>query len=320
MRPPEHWHLRRRPKRKPWPLLALVTAGTFVAVLLAVVCRADGGPTDASVSVDCSAGALCTPTPDAAAFGSDAPPPSVRGQAATVIELSFGKPLYEKNANAQLPPASLTKMMTAIVAEQRADLNEVVDIEVNGALMVASTGASIMGLEPGMRMSLIDLMYGMMLPSGNDAAVQIARSVGGTERVFIDMMNIEAQRLGMFDTRFSNPDGLDQAGLYTTAHDMALLGRAYLAVPELAAIARTPRYQPNWDRGEVLNGNGLLGRYRGTIGVKTGYTELAGQTIVAAARRSGRTLIVSVLGSYDRYADAIALFDWAFASTRPACD
>ncbi|HEY8172457.1 MAG TPA: D-alanyl-D-alanine carboxypeptidase family protein [Dehalococcoidia bacterium] len=322
MRPPEHWHLRRPPKRRPWPLIAVIASGVLVAVLLAVVCRAGGGDPDANVAapVDCTAEVVCTPTPAAAAYGSDSPPPPVRGLAATVIEASCGKALYEKNADAHLPPASLTKMMTALIAQRQADLNQVVDVDVNGALMVASTGASIMGLEPGMRLSLLDLMYGMMLPSGNDAAIQIARTVGGTEEAFVDMMNAEAQRLGMFDTSFSNPDGLDQVDLYSTAHDMALLGRAYMRVPELAEIARAPRYQPNWDRGEVLNGNELLERYQGAIGVKTGYTELAGQTIVAAAQRGSRVLIVAVLGSYNRYADATSLFDWAFSSTRPACD
>ena len=132
-------------------------------------------------------------------------------------------------------------------------------------------------------------------------------------------MNQRALGLGMYGTHFSNPDGLDQDGLYTTAHDIALLGRAFMQQPELAAIARTKTYQPDWDRGEVINGNELLERYPDAIGVKTGYTELAGQTIVAAAERNGRTLIVSVLASYDRYADAIALFDWAFTSTQPAC-
>jgi D-alanyl-D-alanine carboxypeptidase len=143
--------------------------------------------------------------------------------------------------------------------------------------------------------------------------------VAGTEAAFVRLMNQRALGLGMYGTHFSNPDGLDQDGLYTTAHDIALLGRAFMQQPELAAIARTKTYQPDWDRGEVINGNELLERYPDAIGVKTGYTELAGQTIVAAAERNGRTLIVSVLASYDRYADAIALFDWAFTSTQPAC-
>lgn len=321
MRPPEHWHLRRRPKRRPWPLIALLASAVLAIAFVTIWCRSDGGgSTNANVSVPaCSVDVECTPTVASPAYGSDAPPPAVRGLAATVIEASCGTPLYAKNDDAQLPPASLTKMMTALIAVQRDDLSRVVDVKVNGALMVASTGASIMGLEPGMRLSLLDLMYGMLLPSGNDAAVEIALDVAGTEAAFINMMNVRAQRLGMYDTRFSNPNGLDQAGLYTTAHDIALLGRAFMQEPELAAIARTKRYQPQWDRGEVLNGNELLERYPGTIGIKTGYTELAGQTIVAAAERNGRTLIVSILGSYDRYADAIALFAWAFTSTKPAC-
>ena len=321
MRPPEHWHLRRRPRRRPWPLIALL--GTvLVGVAFAVLwCRPDGGgPAKVNVSPPiCSVALECTPTVPSPSYGSDAPPPAVRGLAATVIEASCGAPLYEKNACAQLPPASLTKMMTALIVVQRDDLARVVDVQVNGALMVASSGASIMGLEPGMRLSLQDLMYGMLLPSGNDAAAELALDVAGTELDFVALMNQEARRIGLRGTHFSNPSGLDQAGLYTTARDMALLGRAYMQAPELAAIAGTTSYQPDWDRGEVLNGNELLERYPGALGVKTGYTELAGQTIVASAERNGRTLIASILGSYDRYADAIALFDWAFTSTHPAC-
>lgn len=320
MRPPEHWHLRRKPRRNPWPLIALIASGMVVVLAVALWCRPDGGSPKASVAVpSCVDDGSCTPTPVSQSYGSDTPPPAVRGFAATVIEASCAAPLFEKNADARLPPASLTKMMTALIAVQRADLSQVVDVKVNGALMVASSGASIMGLEPGMRLSLEDIMYGMLLPSGNDAAVEIALDVAGTEAAFVTLMNQRALGLGMYGTNFSNPDGLDQDGLYTTAHDIALLGRAFMDEPELAAIARTQRYQPDWDRGEVLNGNALLGRYPGAIGVKTGYTELAGQTIVGAAERGGRTLIVSVLASYDRYKDAMALLDWAFTSTQPAC-
>jgi D-alanyl-D-alanine carboxypeptidase len=300
--------------------VALAASAMLVVTLVTVWCRGDGGSsTPESVAAPACIEDQCTPTVSPS-FGSEREPPAVRGLAATVIELPCGVPLYEKNADARLAPASLTKMMTAIIATQRTDdFSRVVDIDVNGALMVASSGASIMGLEPGMQMSFEDLMYGMLLASGNDAALQIARFVGGTEMAFVDLMNREALRLGMWETKFSNPDGLDQDGLYTTAHDIALLGREFMRYPDLTKIAATRRYQPNWDRGEVLNGNELLGRYPGTVGVKTGYTELAGQTIVAAVERGDRTLIVSVLSSYDRYKDSVALFDWAFTSTQPAC-
>jgi D-alanyl-D-alanine carboxypeptidase/D-alanyl-D-alanine carboxypeptidase (penicillin-binding protein 5/6) len=126
--------------------------------------------------------------------------------------------------------------------------------------------------------------------------------------------------LGLQHTHFSNPHGLDQAGLYSSALDMALLGRAVLEEPELARIVGTRSYRPEWDGPELWNGNELLERYPGTIGVKTGFTERAGQTLVAAARRDDRTVIVSVMGSRDRYADATALFDWAFAKPDACAD
>jgi D-alanyl-D-alanine carboxypeptidase len=193
-------------------------------------------------------------------------------------------------------------------------------VHVNSGLLHASTSSTVMGLEPGMQLSLRDLLYGLLLVSGNDAAIAIADHVAGNTPAFAAMMNVLAQTLGLSDTHFANPHGLDEAGHVSSSHDMALLGRALLEQPQLAAIVRTEHYQPAWDGPEVWNGNELLDRYRGAVGVKIGYTEQAGQTIVAAAQRGGRTVIVSVLSAWDRYADASALLDWAFANTQPACD
>ena len=321
MRPPEHWHLQRR-RRRPWRLIVLLAGSALAVALLAVWCLPGGGhdTTTANTSAkDCSSASPCTPGNPSRTFGSDAPPPAIRGRAGAIIEASCAAELYAKNDDVRLPPASLTKMMTALVAVQRVELSRVFDVQVNSGLMVASTGSTVMGLEPGMRLSLRDLLYGLLLPSGNDAAVEIAQDVAGSEPAFVDLMNQKAQQLGLLNTHFANPHGLDQAGLYTTALDIALLGRAVLGEPALATIVRTKSYQPGWDGPEVTNGNELLVRYPDAIGVKTGYTEQAGQTIVAAAQRNGRTLIVSVLGSWDRYSDAIALFDWAFTSTQPGC-
>jgi D-alanyl-D-alanine carboxypeptidase (penicillin-binding protein 5/6) len=306
--------------------------GLFVA-LLAVWCRPDGSPASKAVTsgasadatapaaaADCSTQDPCTPANAAISYGSDTPPPRIRGKAANVIEASCGEELYAKNADVELPPASLTKMMTALVAVQRASMDQLFTVKVNSALMVASTGSTVMGLEPGMELSLRDLLYGMLLPSGNDAAEEIALNISGSEAAFVDLMNRQAESMDLEHTRFANPHGLDQPGLHTSARDAALIGRAVLDDPRLAAIVRTKIYQPRWGGPEVANGNELLEHYPGTIGVKTGYTEKAGQTLVAAAQREGRTLIVSILGSWDRYSDASSLFDWAFASTTEACD
>lgn len=235
------------------------------------------------------------------------------------MEASCAELLYGKSQHLRLPPASLTKIATALVAADRGDLSEIVDIDVNSGLLAVSNDSTVMGLEPGQRLSMRDLLYGLLLPSGSDAAVQIAEHIGSTVAGFVDMMNAKALALGLTDTHFSNPHGLDEDGLYSSAYDMALLGRALLASPELAAIVRAKSYQPDWDGAALWNGNELLDRYPGAIGIKTGYTEQASQTMVAAAERGGRRLIVTVLGSTNRFADVTALFDWAFANTPPAC-
>ena len=320
MRPPEHWHLRRRrPSRWPWWVLGGVVLVVVIAAL-GVRMWPDGGGGDASsaVSTGCTAGEGC-PQGGGAAYTGAVAPPRITGRAAAVIEPPCGALLYGLNEHARFAPASLTKIATALVGAERADLSDTVDVRINSGLLAASTASTVMGLEPGMRLSLLDLMHGLLLVSGNDAAIAIADHIAGSQAAFVAMMNAKAAQLGLTDTHFANPHGLDEAEHYSSAYDMALLGRELLAQPELAAVVRTKRYQPAWDGAELWNGNELLDRYAGAVGVKIGYTEQAGQTMVAAAERDGRRLIVSVLGAWDRYGDAINLFEWAFANTEPGC-
>ena len=321
MRPPEHWHLRRsRPRRWPW---AFLVAGAAVLLLGVLVVRLwpGGGEAEqpAQVSNECFGGADCAAPANTDFVASSVAPPTITGRAAAVIEASCGELLYGHSADLRLPPASLAKIATALVAVEHADLSRTVDVKVNSALLVASSGSTVMGLQPGQQMTLRDLLYGLLLPSGNDAAIAIAEAVGGSVAGFVQMMNNKAEELGLRNTHFTNPHGLDEPGLYASAYDMALLGRALLAEPELAAIVRTKNYQPSWSGPQVWNGNVFLDIYPNALGVKIGYTEDAGQTIVAAAEQDGRRLIVSVLGAWDRYSDAVGLLDWAFAETRPAC-
>jgi D-alanyl-D-alanine carboxypeptidase len=315
MRPPEHWHVRRRRQSGRW--LWTLTGLSSLAVLVAIVWLLwpDGGPADARPRLE----SRCTHAPcdsEVLSAGSVSPPKIV-ARSAVIIEC--GTALYGKDPHRRMPPASLTKIATALVTVEHADVDAMVDVDVNSRLLVASTESTVMGLEPGQRMSVRDLLYGLLLPSGNDAAIALAEYVGGEPAAFVDMMNAEAERLGLQDTHFSNPHGLDQAGLYSSAYDMALLGGALLEHAQLSAIVRTKHYQPAWPGPEVWNGNELLGVYRGMVGVKIGYTERAGQTYVAAAQRDGRLLIVALMNSWDRYSDAAALFDWAFANTESAC-
>jgi D-alanyl-D-alanine carboxypeptidase (penicillin-binding protein 5/6) len=172
-----------------------------------------------------------------------------------------------------------------------------------------------MGLRAGVPISVRDLLYGLMLPSGNDAALELARAVDGSVPAFVDRMNAKAAELGLRDTQFQNPHGLDGRAHYSSAYDLAMLGRYAMANPEFAAIAASPAWHlaPPSDY-DLYNGNSLLARYPGADGIKIGWTNRAGWTLVASAVRDGRRLYVTVLKSADRDGDASALLDWAYAS------
>jgi len=262
------------------------------------------------------------PAPEAPAAVSLAPtelPPPVSASAYAIVERSCGALDYGFNEHARLAPASLTKIVTSLLVAQNASrLDEMVDIKVSGSQM-RKEGSSIMGIEPGQRYSLRDLLYGLMLPSGNDAAMAIADYLGGGDvNRFVQMMNEQAAALGMKDSQFSNPHGLDSRTLYSSAYDMALAGRAALNTPLLFDVSNAR----SWVTATGLsfkNGNKLLGTYPGADGVKIGFTNNAKQTIVAAAERDGRSIVISVFGSNDRYADSAALLDWAFAHVPSHC-
>jgi D-alanyl-D-alanine carboxypeptidase len=335
MRPPSHWHVTRLRTDNAftwWVIVGTVAVVVAVALVGRIVSSAggDGRATAGGVtlpkSVDSGDAAACpehicsTPT-EALIHVEDAgaPAPNVTARGAVVMEASCGGILLAKNPDAQLAPASTTKIVTALVADDLSDPEETVAIDVNSALLVASTGSTVMGLQPGQEMSIRDLLYGMLLASGNDAAIAIAEHVAGSVPDFVELMNDKAAELGLEHSRFGNPHGLDQPDHYSSAYDMATFGRALLENERLAAIVRTQKYQPAWNGPQVWNGNELIGFYPGAVGVKIGYTENAGQTIVAAATREGRTIIVSLLSSWQRYTDTMALFDWAFGQTESVC-
>jgi D-alanyl-D-alanine carboxypeptidase len=236
-----------------------------------------------------------------------------------MIEEPCGASLYDYNAHERRAPASLAKIATALVALDAVDLSEMVEVSVHGGELAVTTDSTVMGLLPGQRLSVRDLLYGLLLPSGADAAIAIAEHVGDGEPAFVGLMNSKVEQLGLRDTHFANPHGLDDPDMYTTAFDIAVLGRELMRQPELAAIVGTRIYQPAWDGPPLWNGNGLLYRYPEAVGVKIGYTDNGGQTIVAAAERDGRVVIVSVLGSSDVYQDVITLFEWVFSNVPSVC-
>ena len=262
--------------------------------------------------------AVASPTPRP----TPAPPPRVTGLGAAILEEPCGKTVYAFNEHTTYPPASLTKMMTALVAAQKGDMSQLVTSPIDGGQLSAATDGTVVGLTVGQQLSLRDLLYGLLLRSGNDAALAIAVAIGGGESGFVKMMNDEAKTLGLTDTNFTNPHGLDDPHLYTSAYDIARIGIELLSNPDLAQIVKTQEYtpvSPGWTDGPLENINLFLTQFPGAIGIKTGYTDTAGQTIVAAAERDGRTLVVSVMHSGDEYVDAGALLDWAFDNTAPAC-
>jgi D-alanyl-D-alanine carboxypeptidase len=178
--------------------------------------------------------------------------------------------------------------------------------------MAARDGSSIMGLEPGRQVQLATLLYGMMLPSGNDAAEQVALALGGRRETYVGWMNEAAAELGLADTRFVNPSGMDAPGQYSSAYDMALLGRAAMRNETFRQLAGAPTYRG--DGYNLPNLNRLIGAYPGADGLKVGRTRAAGRTIVASASRDGRRVYVSLMRSQDLVGDSTALLDWVWRS------
>jgi len=238
---------------------------------------------------------------------------SVPAQAAYLIEANSGRVLLSQNADARLPMASTTKIMTALLAVESERLKETVTVPKEAA----GTEGSSMYLKAGEKIPLIDLVYGLMLTSGNDAAVAIACFLDGDTDAFAARMNARAEALGLKDTHFVTPNGLHDPNHYTTAHDLALLAAAALDNPTFAMIVQT-KYRDT--EGDVLhklkNKNRLLWEYEGGIGVKTGYTKAAGKCLVFAAERGGMKPVGVVLNCPSMWNTAKSMLDAAFQNYR----
>ncbi len=237
-------------------------------------------------------------------------PPQVSAAAAVIVDLDSGITLYARNADVPRPPASTVKIMTALLVLRKADVREEVIVSANAA----ATGGSRMGLVAGERLTVLDLLYGLLLPSGNDAAVALAEHVAGSEAAFVAEMNREAARLGLQHSRFANPHGLDAEGQFTSAADLVIIARAALDYPVFTEIVRTPRARIAGR--DLTNTNELLGGYPAADGIKTGTTDAAGECLVASVSRQGHRVIAVVLGSQDRYTDIRALLNYAQAGWR----
>jgi D-alanyl-D-alanine carboxypeptidase (penicillin-binding protein 5/6) len=235
-------------------------------------------------------------------------PPALTASSAMVVDLSSGETLYSLEPSRKVPPASTVKIMTALVTLQRANLDDMVEV----STAAAATEGSSMGLSAGESLTVRDLLYGLLLPSGNDAAVALAEHVSGGAEQFVTLMNETAAALGMRDTHFTSPHGLDDPNEVVTAADLTILTTAALAYPVFAEIVAAPAAVVAGR--ELVNTNQLLLTYEGADGVKTGTTDAAGECLVASATRNdGHRLLVVLLGSRDRYGEATALLDWAAA-------
>ena len=292
----------------------------LVAALLLAGCSGDAQATEVRAS-----GAAPASTPVARRVYLVPPPsgvvpvqpiqtvaPRISARAAIVIDDATGAVLYEYNSRAHFQPASLTKIATAALAIDKGKLDRIVTIDTTFD-DPSLDDATEMGLEPGDKFTLRDLIYGMLLPSGADASIAIARGVSGSEAAFVKEMNAFMESLGLFDTHFIDPHGIGGPTHVSTAYDLAMLSRYALRQPLFAQAARTEAYRAVGSRDiTVYNTNPWSFLYEGGDGVKSGFTEQAGPTLSASATRNGHRVIVIVLDSYQRNEDTTALMDWAF--------
>jgi D-alanyl-D-alanine carboxypeptidase len=241
------------------------------------------------------------------------PPPHVTAPHVAVLDEGSNALLYSVDPFAREAPASITKIVTTIVAlERQPDIKKVFTTTVSSSALAACDGSSIMGLEPDDHVTLETLLYGMMLPSGNDAAEQVAYSLAGSRETYVAWMNEKVAALHLRDTHFVTPSGMDADDHYSSAYDMALLARYAMQNPEFRTLAAAKMFVG--DDYYLHNLNPLLFSYSGADGVKIGYTDIAGRTIVASATRGGHRVYVSLLGSKNLAGDSTALLDWVWKS------
>ena len=224
-----------------------------------------------------------------------------------------GREVWARNPSTRLPPGSLAKMMTALLVLERADLRSVVTVSREAS---RETGSRL-GLDAGDRMLVIDLLAATLIGSANDACHVLAEHIAGSETKFVTLMNARAREMGLSDTRFANACGHDAPGMRSTARDLARLAETAMGN---AVFAKMAGLEDGWistaDGGKKFpleNKNLLIGRYRGAVGVKTGFTGRAGKCLVALAERGGKRVLLVMLNAPDRWWKAEEILDAAFA-------
>ena len=239
--------------------------------------------------------------------------PEISAECAALIDAHSRATLSEKNADKRMAPASTTKIMTALVALENSDIDDIVEVSPDA---VGVEGSSIY-LYAGEMVTMIDLLYAMMLESANDAAAAIAIEVGGSIEDFADMMNGKAEELGLSDTHFVNPHGLYDEEHYTTARELGLIAAEALDNEVFRRIVSSKKHTLVPVEGStrmLYNHNKMLSLYKDAIGVKTGFTKKSGRTLVSAAERDGLTLIAVTLNAPDDWNDHTKMLDAGFES------
>ncbi len=247
---------------------------------------------------------------------------SVSARSAVLMEANSGTLLWQKLPDARMPMASTTKIMTALVVLGMAELTDIVTVSPDA---VGVEGSSIY-LFAGERISVCDLLYALLLSSANDAAAALAIEFGGSIEGFADLMNKKADELGLKDTHFTNPHGLDDNDHYTTARELALIAREAMKNETFAQIVSTYKKPATLDGEEggrlLVNHNKLLSRYQGALGIKTGFTKKSGRCLVSSAERDGVMLLCVTLSAPDDWRDHERLLDYGFSlcEKRLLCD
>jgi len=247
----------------------------------------------------------------------------VNAKSAILMDAGTGRVLYEKNSHDKLPPASITKIMTMLLAMEALDNNQIsLKDKVTISERASSMGGSQLYLEPGEEKTVEQLLKGIAIASANDACVALAEHIAGTEELFIKRMNERAKELGMNNTQFMNTNGLPQEGHYTTAHDIALMSKELLKHPTIhkwLTIWMSTMMVGKGDKStlELTNTNRLIKTYPGANGIKTGFTQEAQYCLSASATRNNLTLISVILGSPHstiRFNESKKLLDYGFAT------
>ena len=238
-------------------------------------------------------------------------PPSVSAKHILILDMATRYPLYSKSADARIYPASTTKMITALVAEDYFQLDRIITVSQS-----YPEGQDI-GLLPGEKLTVEQLLYALLVQSANDAAEILAENYPGGRQGFVSAMNSRAQSLHLKNTRFLNPTGLDEEGHYSTALDLARIAIELLRDSRLAKIVSTENAVVSTPESPhvLTNVNELLGKVEGVLGVKTGFTDLAGESLITLVDRQDRQVLVSILGSEDRFGDTRRLIDWIYSDS-----